>query len=221
MTGLVLNVTSPKALCLYLCKEAAIGQLVRESSNKNDTTTTASIGRASCIDTEKKDTSMPDAEMTDADADGEKKTSALTNHIRFFINGKPMGDNGIAFNNVNPGTYHPAISCYKQGSAQLNFGPHFVYPPQTTGIELHPISEVCTLPPLPEEAVDKVLSGDSTGKVFFSKKTDEAIESVFKEFVKIELRARYDAHMKHLNLHRKEIAALRKERGLYTVDLTD
>ena len=221
MTGLVLNVTSPKALCLYLCKEAAIGQLVRESSNKNDTTTTASIGRASCIDTEKKDTSMPDAEMTDGDADGEKKNSALTNHIRFFLNGKPMGENRIAFDNVNPGTYHPAISCYKQGSAQLNFGPHFVYPPQTTGIELHPISEVCTLPPLPEEAVDKVLSGDSTGKVFFSKKTDEAIESVFKEFVKIELRARYDAHMKHLNLHRKEIAALRKERGLYTVDLTD
>ena len=190
-----------------------------ESSN-NDTTT-ASIGKASCNDTERKDTSMPDAEMTDTDADGKKKTSTLTNHIRFFINGKPMGEKGIAFDNVNPGTYHPAISCYKQGSAQLNFGPHFVYPPQASDIDLHPISEVCTLPPLPEEGVDKILSGDSTGKQFFSKKTDEAIESVFKEFIKLELKARYDAHMKHLNLHRKEIAALRNERGLSTDDLND
>jgi len=192
-----------------------------ESSNKNDntTTTTASIGKTSSIDTERKDTSMPDAEMTDA-TDGEKKNPALPNHIRFFINGKPMGEKGIAFDNVNPGTYHPAISCYKQGSAQLNFGPHFVYPPQTSGIDLHPISGVCTLPPQPEEeGVDKILSGDSTGKVYFSKKTDEAIESVFKEFVKLELKARFDAHMKHLNLHRKEIAALRKERGLSTDDL--
>jgi len=194
-----------------------------ESSNKNDntTTTTASIGKTSSIDTEKKDTSMPDAEMTGAD--GEKKTSALTNHIRFFVNGKPMGENGIAFDNVNPGTYHPAISCYKEGSAQLNFGPHFVYPPQASGVDLHPISEVCTLLPLPEEGVDKILSGDSTstGKLFFSKKTDSTIESVFKEFIKLELKARYDAHMKHLNLHRKEIAAMRKERGLSTDDLND
>ena len=36
MTGLVLNVTSPKALCLYLCKEAAIGQSVRELNSKNN-----------------------------------------------------------------------------------------------------------------------------------------------------------------------------------------
>jgi len=193
-----------------------------ESSNKNDTTT-ASIGKASCNDTEKKDTSMPDVEMTDANAEREQKiSSALTNHIHFFINGKPMGENGIAFDNVNPGTYHPAISCYKQGSAQLNFGPHFVYPPQTSDIDLHPISDVCTLTPLPEEAAaDKILSGDSTGKLFFSKKTDEAIKSVFKEFVKVELKARYDAHMKHLNLHRKEISALRKERGLSTDELND
>ena len=191
-----------------------------ESSKNNDTS--VSIGRASCDDTERKDTSMPDVEMTDADADGEKKISAQTNHIRFFINGKPMGENGIAFDNINPGTYHPAISCYKQGSAQLNFGPHFIYPPQASDIDLHPISEVCTLPPLPEEAaVDKILSGDSTGKLFFSKKTDDAIESVLKEFVKLELKARYDAHMKHLNLHRKEIAALRKERGLSLCDLND
>jgi len=191
-----------------------------ESSKNNDTTTATSIGRASCDDTERKDTSIPDVEMTDADADGEKKTSTLTNHIRFFINGKPMGENGIAFNNINPGTYHPAISCYKQGSAHLNFGPHFVYPPQASDIELHPISEVCTLPPLSEEGVDKILSGD-TGKLFFSKKTDDAIELVFTEFVKIELQARYDAHMKHLILHRKEIAALRKERGLSIDDLND
>ena len=36
VTWLVLNVTSLKVLGLYLCKEADIGQLVRESNNKND-----------------------------------------------------------------------------------------------------------------------------------------------------------------------------------------
>lgn len=155
--------------------------------------------------------------------DAGKSTSTLTNHIRFFKNGKPMG-NGIAFGNIQPETYYPSVSCYMNGSAQLNFGPHFVYPPEGVPAEvnLHPISELCKSPPLPDEVVETVMSsggGKDGKKVFFSKRTDDSIVSAFKELVKMEATARHDAYSKHLDLHRKEVMYLRKGRGLPTLDL--
>ncbi|KAL7536581.1 hypothetical protein ACHAXR_007257 [Thalassiosira sp. AJA248-18] len=156
-----------------------------------------------------------------------EKPSTLTNHIRFFKNGEPMGKDGIAFDNVNPGTYHPSVSCYMDGAAQLNFGPHFIYPPQglPTEINPHPISELCTSPPLPEEAVEKVTSsggGSRDGKkIFFSKRTDDGIVLAFKELVKMEATTRHEAYLKHLDLHRREILALRKERGLPITDVAE
>jgi hypothetical protein len=38
-------------------------------------------------------------------------------------------DHGIAYSEVQPGTYHPAASLYMGARVRFNFGPHFVYPP--------------------------------------------------------------------------------------------
>ena len=160
-------------------------------------------------------------QLNDVLIQGKNKSSSsstLTNHIRFFKNGMPLGENGIAFDNVIPGTYHPAISCYLDGSAQMNFGPYFVYPPQglPNQIILRPISDICSPPPPPEEAIEKIMVGEEGKKSFFTKKMDDNILSVFKELARLEVTARYFAYMKHLALHRAEIGALRKERGLST-----
>lgn len=199
---------------------------------ENDDATNATIGKTSVDESEK---SIEEKESGGMDVDEKPSTivtSTLTNHIRFFKNGKPMGgDNGIAFDNIDPGTYHPAISCYLDSSSLLNFGPHFVYPPSKEilldddDMEVHPISGLCDsmLQKSSEEMIEGVVESiilGSDGKLsFFSKKTDESMESVFKELVKIELRARHEVYMRHLKLHTKEIKALRKERGLSTEDL--
>jgi hypothetical protein len=155
-------------------------------------------------------------------------TAPLNNHIRFFLNGKPMGnENGIAFDNIQSGTYHPAVSCYDEGSAWLNFGPNFVYPPMHLPPEMNPrpISDLCHTPPLSEEVIETVISGGSGCKrgghiMNLSKRAaDYAIVSAFKELVGIEAASRRRAYLKHLALHRLEISAMRKERGLSTLDL--
>ncbi|GFX24063.1 hypothetical protein TNCV_2435561 [Trichonephila clavipes] len=46
--------------------------------------------------------------------------------IMFYKNGKCMG---TAFENINAGTYYPAISLYKSCTVSMNFGPIFKYPP--------------------------------------------------------------------------------------------
>lgn len=167
-----------------------------------------------------------DADAASANNTGTSASStsfALKNHIRFFKNGVPMGKDGVAFDDVNPGTYHPAISCYAEGVAQMNFGPHFVYPPTDvpSGMHLRPISDLCTTPPSPEDAIERVISGGSGGGkegkkagAFFSKRTDDSIVSAFRELVRIEAAARHETYLKHLNFHRREIGTLRKERGL-------
>ena len=149
-------------------------------------------------------------------------SSTLANHIRFFKNGQSMGNSGIGFNNINLATYYPAISCYGEGRAYLNFGPNFVYPPKELPSEmvLRPISELCVPPPLPEEAVERVIpSGSKEGKnAFFSKRTDDNILLAFKELVRVEAMARHQAYLKHMDLHTLEISAIRKEHGLPTLD---
>ena len=192
------------------------------SSSSNKPTTTTSISKESAEERRRKseDGGSQDSDMSIDDDGGGKSSSSstLTNHIRFFKNGMPLGENGIAFDNVIPGTYHPAISCYLDGSAQMNFGPYFVYPPQGLPREiiLRPISDICSPPPAPEEAIEKIMVGEEGKKSFFTKKMDDNILSVFKELARLEVTARYFAYMKHLALHRAEIGALRKERGLST-----
>ncbi|KAI9199562.1 uncharacterized protein BJ171DRAFT_517912 [Polychytrium aggregatum] len=45
--------------------------------------------------------------------------------IRYYKNG---ADLGVAFKGLYVGKYHPAFSCYMQGSVTVNFGPDFKYP---------------------------------------------------------------------------------------------
>ena len=150
-------------------------------------------------------------------------SSTLANHIRFFKNGQSMENSGIGFNNINLGTFYPAISCYGESRAYLNFGPNFVYPPKGLPSEmvLRPISESCVPPPLPEEAVERVIPGGGSkeGKnAFFSKRTDDNILLAFKELVRVEAIVRHQAYLKHMDLHMLEISAIRKEHGLPTLD---
>ena len=88
-----------------------------------------------------------------------------------------------------------------------------------------PISDLCHTPPLSEEVIETVISGGSGSKrgghvMNLSKRAaDDAVVSAFKELVGIEATARRRAYLKHLDLHRLEIFALRKDRDLSTLDL--
>lgn len=205
------------------------------NNNNNATTTATSLrnGNAGCannVENKKKEESISQVSNKGDDVVGKllpSSSATLTNHIRFFKNGKPMGkNNGIAFDGIPPGTYYPSVSCYMDGSARMNFGPRFVYPPPkgllpAEIINLRPISELCKSPPLPKDVVEQVISGGSKDgkKGFFSKRNNDGIVSAFKELVKVEATARHDAYLKHLELHRKEIMTLRKERGLSASNL--
>jgi Set1/Ash2 histone methyltransferase complex subunit ASH2 len=150
------------------------------------------------------------------------ETAPKTNHIRFYKNGELMG-NCVAYDDITPEAYFPAISCYLEGSAQMNFGPHFVYPPKglPDGTTLEPVSALCKPPPLPEDAVEMVTSGKEGKNVFIPKRSDEGIVAAFKELVRAEASVRRDAYLHHMRLHTNEIKAFRKERGLATSDLED
>mmetsp|Transcript_27981 Transcript_27981/g.59215 ORF Transcript_27981/g.59215 Transcript_27981/m.59215 type:complete len:526 (-) Transcript_27981:121-1698(-) len=150
-------------------------------------------------------------------------SDACSNCIFFFKNGELLGKvDGRAFDRIAPDKYFPAISCYEESSARLNFGPHFVFPPASLpcGIESQPLSNLCPPPPTPDDAVDMILSGSKEGKkIFFSKRTDESIVNAFKDLVKAEAVVRHEAFSQHLCLHLKEIRFLREERGLDTFDV--
>ncbi|KAL3789653.1 hypothetical protein ACHAW5_002370 [Stephanodiscus triporus] len=189
--------------------------------NKTKTThgTAALTDSASDIGAaETKDAKSQDSKSSDKG----NSSSTLSNHIRFFKNGQPMGNDGIGFNNINPGTYYPAISCYGEGRAYLNFGPNFVYPPKglPSEMDLLPISDLCTPPPIAVEAVERVISsGSKDGKnTFFSKRSDDNILLAFKELVRVEAMARHRAYSEHMDLHKLEISAIRKKHGLPTLD---
>ncbi|KAL3804307.1 hypothetical protein HJC23_011235 [Cyclotella cryptica] len=174
------------------------------------------------------------AESASENAGDKKSNSMKTNYICFYKNGVIMGGKqlhdsktectGIAFDNISSDTYFPAVSCYLDGSAHLNFGPHFIYPPE--GMpgkqKLQPISNLCPPPPTPEDAEEIVISSSNEGrKIFMSKRTDELIVTAFKQLVKIEAAVRREAYLRHLRMHKREIELLRKERGLSTLDLFD
>jgi hypothetical protein len=205
-----------------------------KSTVSNATTTTSSnpssLHSADGIES-KTENGISSSENSERNHDRQSSTAPLNNHIRFFFNGKPMGnENGIGFDNIQSGTYHPAVSCYDEGSAWLNFGPNFVYPPDKImhlppEMNPRPISDLCHTPPLSEEVIETVISGGSGSKrgghvMNLSKRAaDDAVVSAFKELVGIEATARRRAYLKHLDLHRLEIFALRKDRDLSTLDL--
>lgn len=140
------------------------------------------------------------------------------------IPGRETDCTGIAFDNISSDTYFPAVSCYLDGSAQLNFGPHFIYPPGELPRKqkVQPISNLCPPPPNPEDAEELVISSSKEGrKIFLSKRSDELIVTTFKQLVKAEATVRREAYLRHLRMHKREIEALRQERGLATLDLFD
>ena len=147
---------------------------------------------------------------TNGVSNGMKADNPTGSHICFFINGKQVGDK--AFDNITPGTYYPAVSCYSDASVKLNFGPHFVYPPNKG---MQPVSDLCSVPPRPEDVLDTVLTTST------SKKVDERVVSAFKDLVKKESAIRRDAYLRHAAMQKKEILKLRTERGLSTHDLQD
>lgn len=210
---------------IYVVQDKAPPQLPTEP---NATTSTGMPKSTSFDDVDSRKESENSGEKFESMHDNQQPATPLKSHIRFFINGKPMGNNGIGFDDIQPGTYYPAVSCYMEGSAWLNFGPYFVYPPHQSmhlppEINPQPISDLCHAPPLPEEVVQTVISSGSGGKkgghINLSKKVVESIVSAFKDLVEIEAAVRRRVHLKHLELHKLEISAMRKERGLSTVDL--
>lgn len=217
------------AICL-----AGAGASAAASSATNATTTAAGSSLAAAADAPPE--SKSEAGHASEDGKAAPAAAALTDHIRFFKNGKPMGGpSGVAFDGILPGTYHPAVSCYMDASARVNFGPHFVYPPSglPDGLELRPVSELCPSPPLPEEAVERVMSsgrrdsggGGGGGKdgrrvsSYFAKRTDDGVVLAYRELVRAEATVRRDSYARHLDLHRGEVAALRRERGLPASDV--
>lgn len=142
--------------------------------------------------------------------------TATASHIRFFVNGKQIGDR--AFDKIAPGTYYPAVSCYSDSSVRMNFGPHFVYPPD----EMKFVSDLCSVPPPPEDVLHTVLSTSNEGKKPFSaKKVDERVVTAFKDLVRKESKIRRDAYLQHAAMLKKEILKLRTERSLPALDLQD
>jgi hypothetical protein len=110
--------------------------LVKQDSNNN-----TMAGEGDGQPAAKKSKTDGDNNLSPASAKhGVSQATAEMNEIRFFCNGKSMGQiekqgnkrfGGEAFNKVQHGTYYPAISTYMGGSCHVNFGPHFIYPPNS------------------------------------------------------------------------------------------
>jgi len=148
-----------------------------------------------------------------------------TNHIRFFKNGEAQGQiiisrgvrtGGAAFDNIEKGTYYPAISPYMGGVARMNFGPHFVYPPRglPSGMKVKPLSEVCSSPPSAEEVLEMFKK-----EKIFGKKVDDTVVKALYDAVQVEARMRYDCFQTQFDTHVEEVRATRIEKGLSTSDL--
>lgn len=143
--------------------------------------------------------------------------------IRFFKNGNCMGkfaivkgklDGGVAFSDITPGTYYPAVSCYLGGSVRANFGPHWICPPKKSKLNLNiePISSLREPPKDAEEAVERI---SSTIKLFKKVEHQNAVKSAVRD----EAIRQREAHEKFFTRHVEEIKKLRVERGASIHDL--
>ena len=190
------------------------------------------VGFAICL-VERDENSNTNADANDghgsSGASSNKRNQFVvnSNHIRFFKNGTPMGDfvvsrgvksGGEAFDDIQSGTYYPAISSYMGGTCRVNFGPHFIYPPKglPTGLKLRPMSEMCVKPMDPE----KIISTFQKEKLL-GKKVGEDIVKVINDAVALEAKMRYDSYQKHLDDNVESVRRARNERGAGISDLPD
>ena len=148
------------------------------------------------------------------------------NHIRFFKNGKCMGEvvmskgkrvGGEAFAGIKSGTYYPAVSTYMGGTVQANFGPYLICPPRKVpaGLKFKPlILDTCPPPLSPEEAVIKI---SPTAKLF--RKPEQA--QALKDAVQAEAEILCQAYDSFLQAHVAFVRQEREERGISVSDLPD
>ena len=158
----------------------------------------------------------------------------LTNHIRFFKNGVNLGnffitkgkrEGGAAFEDIEPGTYYPAVSPYLGGACQVNFGPHFIFPPRKLphGIAKHALQPISSIqpPPLSEEEIlvrlkKKAIFAKTNAK---EKETPETKMASFREAVLAETKVLQHAYKEHRKKHLEFVRDARKARNLTVTDL--
>jgi hypothetical protein len=149
------------------------------------------------------------------------------NEIRFFKNGECLGQfvlskgkrvGGVAFDNVESGSYYPAVSCYMGGSVQANFGPHWIHPPRRklpAGLgKLVPVSQTSPPPLQPDDAVAAV---QAAAKLFRKPEQQHA----FRQAVRQEAVVLCQAYEEYMNRHVDMIRKERIERGLSVQDLPE
>lgn len=158
-----------------------------------------------------------------------------TNHIRFFKNGEAMGQfilskntrsGGAAFDDIQPGTYYPALSTYMGGTAKVNFGPHFICPINSsqlpTGMKLKPISELSTSPLPPKEAVQIAIKDNKISNKSLPKSSKSSLNTdndAFKEAIHVESEIRYNCYQSYLLKNINDVKKYRIERGVSINDL--
>ena len=135
-----------------------------------------------------------------------------------FVVSRGVKSGGEAFDNIDNGTYYPAISSYMGGTARVNFGPHFIYPPKglPTGMKLRPISELCKQPMEPSEVLETFKKNK-----LFKKGVDEEIVEAIHSAVSLEATMRYDAFQKYVDDQVAMVRKARNDRGAGTSDLPD
>ncbi|CAB9504060.1 Set1/Ash2 histone methyltransferase complex subunit ASH2 [Seminavis robusta] len=163
-----------------------------------------------------------------ANPDGSNNNN--NNHIRFFKNGEPMGhffitkgkrEGGAAFENIQPGTYYPAVSSYLGGSVQVNFGPHFIHPPRKLphGMsgKLQPVSSVEVAPLSRDELLARLKKKNIFSKV--GKESPDAKVQAFKEAILAESQVLQESYKQHRRKHLEFVMATRQARNLNVSDL--
>jgi Set1/Ash2 histone methyltransferase complex subunit ASH2 len=136
-------------------------------------------------------------------------------NMRAFKNGDAMGhfvitkgkrEGGACFEDIPEGVYYPAVSVYMGGTCQVNFGPHFIYPPRQlpSGMKVHPVSDLSPVPPSTVDRITKALP----------KKMEESLAKTFQVLVRTETEIRYREYQKHLQDHLQYIRMARQDRGL-------
>jgi len=179
--------------------------------------------------------SLQGSENPDVDENGgEKNTPAVNNEIRFFKNGVNLGHfviskgkrvGGAAFEDVQAGTYYPAISSYLGGTVHVNFGPHFIYPLRKLphGMNANRFLPMSSLQPPPLSS-DEILSRLKK-KIIFSKvhsrDTPDTKMAALREAVLAESQVLQDAHFSHQKKHLQFVLQARKERNLNASDIQE
>jgi len=150
----------------------------------------------------------------------DQKEANEGNHIRFFKNGRNLGEfvlskgkrlGGEAFAGIESGMYYPAVSSYLGGSVRANFGPHFICNPRKLppGMKLMPVSSLCRTPPsCPPIEIGKKLST-----------VESHIVTQLEESIKTELKITQAAYGRYLASQVTYVKLERQKRGYSINDL--